>query len=149
MTKKQGKYSAKNDSGRTNGRHSEFLFSFEVRARDGKKLAGSKGESLDQGLVKLKGMLVEKFDVGEELLNSLVQHRSAPYDRLVLVDKKAHRHDLQVVAAPGRDDFVIECGRFGLNAKHVRNGEAVHIGIEHTYFFAESRQGAGEIGRHG
>ena len=78
-------------------------------------------------------------DVGEELLERLVQHRAPPDDRLVLLGEEAHRDAAHAVGL-GRHEHLVDDDRRVLDAEHARDREAPHVGVDH-------RDAAGRAGR--
>ncbi len=85
-------------------------------------------------------------DVGEELLERLVQHRPAPHDRCVLLEEEPDRHELEV-AANGRHDHLVDGDRLLVHAEHVRDRVAVHVAVEDTDLLAERGQRVREVRR--
>ena len=59
---------------------------------------------------------VAPVDVGEELLERLVQHRPAPDDRLVFAREEPHRDEPHAVRL-GRDDHVVDQARAGARCR--------------------------------
>ncbi len=68
-------------------------------------------------------------DVGEELLERAMQHRSAPHDRAAVVEEEPDGHDLQVVR-DRRHDHLVHDHRPLLDAEHARNRVAVDVGVD-------------------
>ena len=75
----------------------------ELPERD-RDVAGA-GRHVDEERVELAPV-----DVGEELLERLVEHRAAPHDRPVVLGEEPDRHHLQL-AAHGRDDHRVDDDR--------------------------------------
>ena len=78
-------------------------------------------------------------DVGEELLERLVQHRPAPHDRRVLLEEEPDRHELEV-AANGRHDHLVDGDRLLVDAEHVRDRVPVDVAVEDADLLAERRR---------
>ena len=83
--------------------------------------------------------------VSEELLERLVQHRAAPYDRLVLTCKEAHRDERDAVGV-GRHDHVVDDGGRPVDAEHARHREAPHVGVDGGDLVAALRERDREVG---
>ena len=83
-----------------------------------------------------EGVQLPPVDVGEELLERLVEHRPAPHDRRVLLEEEADRHELEV-AANGRHDHLVHCDRLLVDAEHVGDRVAVDVCVEHADLLAE------------
>ena len=87
-------------------------------------------------------------DVGEELLERLVQHRAAPHDGALLLDHEADRHGRDTVA-DRRDDEAVDDRRHLLDAEHLGDGEAVDVRIENPDGEPAGGEGDGEVDRGG
>ena len=85
-------------------------------------------------------------DVGEELLERLVQHRAAPDDGLVLAREEAHRDEPHSVGRGRHDHVVDECGRV-LDAEHPGHREAPHVGVDRGDAVTALRERDREVGR--
>ena len=85
-------------------------------------------------------------DVLEELRQRLVQHRAAPYDRLVLVEEEPDRHDLQPMRLE-RQDLALRrhLGPLGAEAEHARDRVAPHVRVEHADLLALGGQGGRQV----
>ena len=86
--------------------------------------------------------------IHEELFQGLVQHRSAPHDRLVVVHEETHR-DAPDAVGHRWDEKIAEQDRGTIDSQHGRNREAVDVCIKDRHRRALARQGDREIDRHG
>ena len=111
---------------------------------EGKLRVASAGRKVHEQIIQ-----VAPRHAGDELLNRLLNHRPAPDDGLIVVQKKADAHQLHAVA-DGRNHFFIHADfRAALHAHHQRNARAVDVAIEQADFRAEMRERAGEVHRGG
>lgn len=95
--------------------------------------------------VEQEDVEVTPEDVGEELLEGPVEHRSAPHDRLVAGHEHADRDDLHVVR-DGRQDHLVDLGRLVLDAQHAGDREAVDVGVDDAHLEALLGEGGREVG---
>ena len=80
--------------------------------------------------VEQQDVEVAPEDVGEELLQRAVQHRSAPYHGRVALGELRDRDHLHVVR-DRRHDHPLDLGGPGVRAEHAGDGMAVDVGV-HT-----------------
>ena len=83
------------------------------------------------GQVEQQEVGVVPVDIGEELLERLVQHRPAPDDWLIVASEEAHR-DAAHAPRLGRQQHLVDHHRFAVGAQHARDREAVDVGVDHT-----------------
>jgi len=88
---------------------------------------------------------IAPVDVGEELLERLVQHRAPPHDRLIFPRKEAHRDQRDPVGL-GRDDHVVDDGRRTVDAEHAWHREAPDVGVDRRNPMPALCEGNREIG---
>ena len=108
---------------------------------DERDVAGAGGQVDDERVER------RPVHVGDELLERLVQHRSAPDDRLVIACEEPHRDELHAVR-PRRDDDVVDEPRRVVDAEHAGQREAPHVRVEDPDPVAASGQGDGQVGAH-
>ena len=89
---------------------------------------------------------VTPVEILQKLLDSAVDHRSAPDDRLAFIQEKANRDQLDAVAHD-RLDRAIATGDLGLflDAHHQRHVRPVDVGVQQTDACARLRQGHGQV----
>ncbi len=85
------------------------------------------------------------LDGEEKLLDGFCDHRSAPYDRLVVGDQQTDAHHFHAVIGRRHKAFGFVDGWFFVNTHHQRNAWAVNIAIQQTHLCAEMCQRAREI----
>ena len=87
---------------------------------------------------------VVPVDVGEELLERLVEHRTTPDDRLVLLGEEAHRDAAHAVGL-GRHEHAVEDDRRAAHTEHPRDREAPDVGVDHRDALATSGEGDRQV----
>ena len=110
----------------------------ELRQREG-DVAGARRHVDEQevGLVPV--------DVGEELLERLVQHRAPPDDGLALGHEVADR-DAAHAPLLGRQQHLVDDDRVAVGAEHAGDREAVDVGVDHADRVAPLGERDGEVG---
>lgn len=84
----------------------------------------------------------------EEIAKHFAQHRAAPYNRTIVFHEKAHRHHFD--AEPfNRDHHVVLHDRAVFNPHHIRDAEAIDIGIDESDPLAQPGQSSRQINRDG
>jgi hypothetical protein len=85
--------------------------------------------------------------IGQELLDRLVQHRTAPDHGLVVRNEVAHGQAFDTVGR-GRDHHVADDDRIVIGPEHLGDREAVDVGIEQADLVAGRGQRDGQVDRH-
>ncbi len=120
--------------------HDVDLPAWEVLAEAERDVAGARGHVDDEevGIVPV--------DVGEELLERLVEHRAAPDDGLPLRHEVA---DGDAAHAPllGGQQHAVEHHRIAIGAEHAWDRVAVDVGVDHADRIAHLGQRHREVGR--
>jgi hypothetical protein len=89
-------------------------------------------------------------DVAQHLLDGALHHRPAPDHRRVLVDEKAHRHDLDAVGLQRRQLLAVGSGRRpAREPDHAWQGRPVDVGVEKARAPAERGEPHREVHRGG
>ena len=83
-------------------------------------------------------------DVGEELLERLVQHRAAPDDGLALGHEVADR-DAAHAPRLGRQQHLVDDDRLAVGAEHAGDREAVDVGVDDADRVALGGERDGEV----
>jgi hypothetical protein len=96
-----------------------------------KRNVSGTGRKIDHHVIQLS-----PFDQAEELAHYLVQHRAAPYDRLIARIEKSNRDDFQSESLQRFDAILTNHPWLSAHAEHEWNVGTVDIGVEQADFVA-------------
>ena len=89
------------------------------------------------------------IDITQHLLQGTLHHGAAPDHRRVLLDQKAHGHELDAIGLHGAEPVAIGARGPAAGTSHAWHGWAVDIGIEETHRETHGRKTHGEVDRGG